>query len=473
MRIILQDRESLLYFKGNNEWTPDIDKAADFQQLVQAIEFVRTSKLPNLDAVMWFGDPKYDVRVLASPLNDSVAFRFCPGTFVFPLPKIKMAKGLRAFTMAWHARPISGFMAGFVCCWRILRPPGKLQCPGRLPLRPPISNSAEECASRRPGACFVRRPIASRAARKVIPRRRFKIKIAGRLPVQSVTVNPKDPFTAFLAQIAGGQCFPRLAILCGNPRAVGRRFIILLFDPANRPAAVVKAGVGEPAARLIDHEASFLNSVRHDLPGVPRLRSTFQSARIHALALDFFPGLSPGSGGDAGLESLLSSWIDASRTVRLVELPPWKKLAASMGPDVPAWMSSPQLQNLVCHPVLFHGDFAPWNVKISGNAWHVLDWEQGEDAGVPGWDWFHYVIRGAVLVCREPAASLAARVERLLVSQQFARYAAQAEIMGIERLLVLAYLNYSIRILRQTEELARVESLLQWLLMEWGYGKAA
>ena len=66
MRIILQDRESLLYFKATNEWTPDIDKAADFQQLAQAIEFVRTSKLPKLDAVMWFGDPKYDVRVLAS-----------------------------------------------------------------------------------------------------------------------------------------------------------------------------------------------------------------------------------------------------------------------------------------------------------------------------------------------------------------------------------------------------------------------
>jgi hypothetical protein len=66
MRIILQDRESLLYLKTADEWTTDIDLATDFQQLVQAIEFVRTSKLPNLDAIMWFGDPKYDVRVLAS-----------------------------------------------------------------------------------------------------------------------------------------------------------------------------------------------------------------------------------------------------------------------------------------------------------------------------------------------------------------------------------------------------------------------
>lgn len=301
----------------------------------------------------------------------------------------------------------------------------------------------------------------------------LKLRLPAGLPVQSVTVDPREPFAAFLGQTAGGRHFPRLAILCGNPRAAGRRFIILLFDQTNRPAAVVKAGVGESAARLIDSEASFLNSVRRDLPGVPRLRSTFQSARIRAFALDFFPGRSPGPGDDAGLESLLSSWIDASRTVRLVELPPWQRLAASMGPNAPAWMSSPQLQKAICRPVLFHGDFAPWNVKISGNTWHVLDWEQGEELGVPGWDWLHYVIRGAVLVWREPVAELGARVERLLASERFARYAAQAGISGIEQLLALAYLNYSIRILRQTEELARVESLLKWLLIKWGRGSGA
>ena len=301
----------------------------------------------------------------------------------------------------------------------------------------------------------------------------LKLRLPAGLPLQLVTLDPREPFAAFLAQTAGDRHFPQLAILCGNPRAAGRRFIIMLIDQANRPAAVVKAGLGEPAIRLIDDEISFLNSVRRDIPGVPRLRSTFQSSRIHALALDFFPGRSPGSGDDAALESLLSSWIDDHQSIRLVELPAWKRLSASLGPDVPAWMAAPQLQNAMCHPVLFHGDFAPWNVKISGSTWHVLDWEQGEPAGVPGWDWFHYVIRGAVLVWREPAASLAARVERLLASEHFARYASRARITGLERLLVLAYLNYSIRILKQTEELARVESLLKWLLIKWGYAGRA
>ena len=37
--------------------------------------------------------------------------------------------------------------------------------------------------------------------------------------------------------------------------------------------------------------------------------------------------------------------------------------------------------------VVFHGDFAPWNIKVDrAGAWMVLDWERGELHGVPCWD---------------------------------------------------------------------------------------
>jgi hypothetical protein len=58
-------------------------------------------------------------------------------------------------------------------------------------------------------------------------------------------------------------------------------------------------------------------------------------------------------------------------------------------------------------------------------------------------------------------------VEHLLASDGFTRYAARAGILGVERLLVLAYLYYSVHILKQTEELPRIQSLLKQLSAIW------
>jgi len=62
MRIILQNRESLLYFKSFDEWTEEIEEARDFRQVASAFDYVQIFKIPNLDVVMNFGDPKYDVK---------------------------------------------------------------------------------------------------------------------------------------------------------------------------------------------------------------------------------------------------------------------------------------------------------------------------------------------------------------------------------------------------------------------------
>jgi hypothetical protein len=66
MRILLQDRKSQLYFKGANDWTADINNASDFLQVIKALDYARATRLPNLDALMHFEDPKYDIRISAS-----------------------------------------------------------------------------------------------------------------------------------------------------------------------------------------------------------------------------------------------------------------------------------------------------------------------------------------------------------------------------------------------------------------------
>lgn len=295
----------------------------------------------------------------------------------------------------------------------------------------------------------------------------LKLALGWGLPVGlargSVTVHLKAAFAEFLTKMGGGSGFPRLAILLGNPKAEGRRFVVMVFDARNQPSAVIKAGVGEDAIRLIEHEGAFLESAPQKTAGVPRLRGIFRSERLQALALDFMEGHSPSGEECRGMEELLSSWIDTGRTISFGELPAWRRLVSSGGAQLAGWAVWGELQGGRCHPVIYHGDFAPWNIKIVGGVWRVLDWERGELAGVPGWDWFHYVIQSAVLVRREEAGGLAARVERMLASEAFKRYAAKAGIEGMERALVLAYLNYSIRILKQTERLPLVQALLNRL----------
>lgn len=338
--------------------------------------------------------------------------------------------------------------------------------------RPFLALPEDSRAAARALALYAAQTPRARAAKSFLELA-LKWKLPTGLPVASLSVNPQEPFAAFLAETAGSRGLPRFAILSGNPEAEGRRFILLLFNEKDEPVAVVKAGMGEAAMRLIEHETVFLTSAPPQTPGAPRLRAKFRSPRLQALALDFFPGDSPDPEDADGVERLLSAWIDTKQRVSIGELAAWQRLTAGVAPELPGWPLWRELKNAVCHPVIYHGDFTPWNVKVAGEAWRVLDWERGEAAGVPAWDWFHYVIQSAVLVRREPAAALAERVEHLLASWNFERYAALAEIKGLERKLLLAYLNYSVRVLRQTEELPRVQALLNSLSESWLSGTPA
>jgi hypothetical protein len=64
-RIILQNRKSSLYLKSVSEWTPDDQKAAKFERMTEALDFLRTVKVEKdcMDMVLIWGDRRYDLRV--------------------------------------------------------------------------------------------------------------------------------------------------------------------------------------------------------------------------------------------------------------------------------------------------------------------------------------------------------------------------------------------------------------------------
>jgi hypothetical protein len=124
-----------------------------------------------------------------------------------------------------------------------------------------------------------------------------------------------------------------------------------------------------------------------------------------------------------------------------------------------------------------HGDFAPWNIKVSprDGRWTVLDWERGDPVGVPGWDWFHYEIQSAILVDKSSTSTLQSRIDELLSSASFRKYATQARIQEVCRPLVAAYLLYTLEITRPTEGLQALRDLLavQLTLTTSGSGSRA
>jgi hypothetical protein len=212
---------------------------------------------------------------------------------------------------------------------------------------------------------------------------------------------------------------------------------------------------------LIQQEIAFLSTVPANTRGIPKLRGALALPGIGALALDFFAGHSPRLQHDSALLPLLSSWVDSGRKVALSELPDWTRLKdAACGSNefdsvVRALESRP-----IC-PAIYHGDFAPWNIKVSPQGeWTVLDWERGQLSGIPAWDWYHYWLQPAILVERAPIPALIERVESLLVSDLFKRYSTLARISGLERPLLFAYLHYCVEVIKPSEGLAATRELL-------------
>jgi hypothetical protein len=279
-----------------------------------------------------------------------------------------------------------------------------------------------------------------------------------------------DPFAKHLSSLAGNASMklPPLGILAGNPMSEGQRFLVLVFDGRERPVAVAKAGFKDEAKALIEREAAFLATVPAGTTGVPRLRTKFESPHLRALALDFFAGDSPRAHHEAALPALLETWVDRSNMVKVADTSDWARLRKRISALGAASPISDKLGEQAVRPTISHGDLTPWNVKVSPTGdWTVLDWERGELRGIPGWDWFHYVIQSAILVGHEPVSALVSRVERLLASGPLRHYAAHAGIVGCERKLLLAYLLHMIEVIKPSEGRGATRELLRALSERW------
>ncbi|HZQ46117.1 MAG TPA: hypothetical protein VFC07_03830 [Verrucomicrobiae bacterium] len=63
MRVLLQDRNSLRYFKWGQEWVLDSRMATDFSSTSRALHSAAGHRHLPLDIVLKFNDSRYDLRI--------------------------------------------------------------------------------------------------------------------------------------------------------------------------------------------------------------------------------------------------------------------------------------------------------------------------------------------------------------------------------------------------------------------------
>ena len=170
------------------------------------------------------------------------------------------------------------------------------------------------------------------------------------------------------------------------------------------------------------------------------------------------------------MEHLFHAWLNPGPLVAIESLEAWRELetvVAAADPD--DWEVVRQgLAGRTLRTTLFHGDFAPWNIRsINTKNLQAFDWERGDLHGMPGWDWFHFIVQTAILARRHSVERVAAEMEQVLYSKRFKKYAAAAGISDFVKPLFLAALLHQKWIIKPIEGGRVTYELFKLLAARW------
>src|SRR5205823_14692324 len=104
-------------------------------------------------------------------------------------------------------------------------------------------------------------------------------------------------------------------------------------------------------------------SVTSGINGLPEFLRPLSSAKVEALALRYVEGDSPQGKVRDRIGNILGSWINLQKRVGVEDIPAWQNLKEKASSNPLFARLASEFANLNFHPALFHGDFAPWNIK--------------------------------------------------------------------------------------------------------------
>jgi hypothetical protein len=281
--------------------------------------------------------------------------------------------------------------------------------------------------------------------------------------------DPNGDFIRFAAEQAGVKMtqFTAPAVKFGGTEEKSR-LVLMVCDETQRPVSVIKAGLDRAGRAATDREAALLEQLPAGKLGCIRLTGRFSSGSLSAFSTAYYPGDSPAD--DAGLEQLFSAWLNPEAPAPVESLAVWQELEARAGAaDPEGWrLVRSRLAGRRVRTTLYHGDFAPWNIRaINTTNLQAFDWEQGDLRGFPGWDWFHFIVQTAILARRLPVERVAAEVEQTLHSERFMKYAAEAGIRDVVKPLMLASLLHQRWVVRPLEGGRTTYELFKLLAVRW------
>jgi hypothetical protein len=68
MRVLLCDNKTGLYYQSPDQWTGDAASAKDFRSSFKALLFAHERSLREVEVLLDFGDPEYNVHLPAAAL---------------------------------------------------------------------------------------------------------------------------------------------------------------------------------------------------------------------------------------------------------------------------------------------------------------------------------------------------------------------------------------------------------------------
>jgi len=225
--------------------------------------------------------------------------------------------------------------------------------------------------------------------------------LADLLPSREVHLR-KTEFTDFLRSLSDNHPLD-FCVLSGNPAEPGRRFLFGLLDEHGCCYRVVKCAADPVGRELIEQEAAILGSIGDKLPGIPEMQAALSTDDCSAFAMDFFPAPDRVPSRSERV-ALVRQWISKEPAKNFSSL---HSIPRTGGPGVAG-------SDVMMKPVIFHGDFAPWNIRSAGRNWVVIDWEKARPLGPPLWDLLHYEIHEEILVNRSPVGKVRQRIHSLI-----------------------------------------------------------
>lgn len=208
-----------------------------------------------------------------------------------------------------------------------------------------------------------------------------------------------------------------------------RKPVVAVIDRNGNLLGFAKVGWNDPTNACVAHEAevlSELQSVRFSSGVVPTLTHTGRWYDRTVTVVAPPPGplrTAPNRLGPAHVQFLAELIRIRAKRAPLTQSAFWSELNLRV--------SQPELCGLGCWSGLLkasldkaaallaeeklvfgwtHRDFVPWNTYLNAGRLYVFDWEYATDAGLVGWDLFHFLTQTKALVDRHTGREIHARI---------------------------------------------------------------